>query len=252
MKSKEKKEMKTNRYLITMLFVSALLLASCNPALRVGALQTESQSIKLGDAKSASVEIKFGAGILDVSGGGEDLLDANFTYNVAKLKPQVEYADGTLVVSQPETRGMPALPGVTDFRNEWGLRLNNVVPMDLSVDVGAGTSNLKLGGLSLSGLDITLGATEGTIDLTGAWAHDLDVTIDAGASNITVLLPKDVGVRVVVDRGPTVIDTQGLLQDGDVYTNAAYGESGVTLHVDLKTGVGLIYLEVGDVAASSN
>jgi N-terminal domain of toast_rack, DUF2154 len=234
--------MKTNRVLIVLLLIATLLLASCNPALSVGALKTESESIKLGDAKSVRVDINFGAGVLDVSGGAEDLLDADFTYNVAKLKPQVEYGDGTLVVSQPETRGMPSVLGVTDFRNEWGLRLGNDVPMKLSVDVGAGTSNLKLGGLSLSGLDITLGATEGTIDLTGDWAHDLGVTIDAGASNISVLLPKDVGVRVVVDRGPTVINTQGLSQDGDVYTNALYGESKVTLQIDLKTGIGIVNL----------
>jgi hypothetical protein len=243
--------MKVNRFLFIFVLVGAILLASCNAALRVGALHTESQSVKLGEAKSASVEIEFGAGVLDVTGNGEDLLDADFTYNVANLKPQVDYTNGTLVVSQPKTDGMPVLPGVTDFRNEWGIRLGNDVPMNLSVNVGSGTSNLKLGGLSLSGLKITLGATAGTIDLSGDWTHDLDITIDAGASNISVVLPKDVGVRVVVDRGPTMIDTQGLMQDGDVYTNAAYGESGVTLHVDLKTGIGLINLIVGEVAASS-
>lgn len=234
--------MKTNRLLIVLVLIAALLLASCNPALKVGTLRTESRSVKLGDTKSVSVNINFGAGVLDLAGGGKDLLDADFTYNVAKLKPQVKYTDGNLTVSQPETNGMPALLGATDFRNEWSLRLDNNVPMELSVDVGAGTSNLKLGGLSLSGLDITLGATEGTIDLSGDWAHDLNVTIDAGASNITVLLPKNVGVRVVVDRGPTVIDAQGLTQDGDVYTNAANGVSDVTLHIDLKTGIGIVNL----------
>ena len=234
--------MKTNRVLIIFVLVGAMLLTSCNPALRVGALQTESQSVKLGDAKTVSVNINFGAGALDVTGGAEDLLDADFNYNVDKIKPQVEYADGKLVVSQPETKGMPAMLGITDFRNEWNLRLNDGVSMDLNVDVGAGTSNLKLSGLSLSGLDITLGAAQGTIDLSGEWAHDLDVTIDAGASNISVLLPKGVGVRIVVDRGPTVIDTQGLTQDGDVYTNAAYGVSGVTLQIDLQAGIGMINL----------
>jgi hypothetical protein len=244
--------MKINRMLIVLVLVAALLLASCSPNLRVGELRTESHSVKLGGAKSVSVSIIFGAGTLDVSGDGEDLLDADFTYNVAKLQPKVKYTDGALVVSQPEADGMPALPGVTDFRNEWDLHLDNQVPMELSVNVGAGTSNLNLSGLSLSRLDITLGATEGTIDLSGNWAHNLDITIDAGASNITVLLPKDVGVHIVVDRGPTVIDTQGLMRDGDIYTNAAYGESGVTLHVDLKTGVGLINLVVGEAAAASN
>ena len=244
--------MKTNRLLIVFVLVAALLLASCNPALKVGALRTESKSVELGDAKSVRVEINIGAGDLQLTGGAEKLMEADFTYNVAKIKPEVKYTDGTLVVREPETNGMPSLLGITDFRNEWTINLDESVPMDLSVDVGAGTSNLKLGGLSLSGLDITLGATEGTIDLSGEWAHDLDITIDAGASAITVLLPKDVGVHVVVDRGPTVIDTQGLMRDGDVYTNAAYGESGVTLHVDLKTGVGLINLVVGEAAAASN
>ncbi len=234
--------MKTNRYLIVVLLIGTLLLASCNSDLIVGEVRSESRSVDLGDAKSVSVDINFGAGVLDVTGGAKDLLDADFTYNVDKIKPQVEYDDGRLIVSQPETEGMPALPGVTDFRNEWGLHLDNEVPMDLSVDVGAGTSNLKLSGLSLSGLDITLGAAQGTIDLSGDWAHNLDVSIDAGASNISVLLPKDVGVRVVVDRGPTVIDTQGLTQDGDVYTNAAYGKSDVTMQIDLQAGVGTISL----------
>ena len=205
-------------------------------------MQTESKSIELGDARSVSVDINFGAGILNLTGGGEDLLNADFTYNVAKLKPQVAYVDGTLTVSQPETSGMPALLGVTGFRNEWGLRLDNDVPIELSVDVGAGTSNLKLSDLSLSGLDITLGATEGTIDLSGDWAHNLDVTIDAGASNTKVFLPKNVGVRVVVDRGPTMIDTQGLTQDGNVYTNAAYGVSAVTIQINLVVGIGIVCL----------
>src|SRR5512139_4212674 len=129
--------MKTNRLLIVIVLVAALLLASCSPTLRVGALRTESKSIELGDAKSVSVDVNFGAGVLDVTGGAENLLDADFTYNVAKLKPEVKYSGGELVVRQPETNGMPALQGIMNFRNEWGLRLDDKVPMDLRVDVGA-------------------------------------------------------------------------------------------------------------------
>ena len=85
-----------------------------------------------------------------------------------------------------------------------------------------------------------------TINL--AWMQmpngNLDVTIDTGATNLTVLLPSDVGVRVKVDRGPTVIDASGLVEDGDVYTNDAYGVSDVTLKVDIDAGVGQINLEV--------
>jgi hypothetical protein len=124
------------------------------------------------------------------------------------------------------------------------LRLNNDVPMNLSLDMGAGTSDLQLADLSLTGLDVTLGAGKSTVDLTGNWTRDLDVTFDTGAANITVRLPKDVGTLVKVEAGPHTIETTGLMRNGDFYTNAAYGVSEVTLRVDLMTGIGQINLEV--------
>jgi outer membrane murein-binding lipoprotein Lpp len=237
----------TSTYLlIALILVTAPLLAGCASDARVGALQSESQSVDLGDAKSVRVQIKMGAGDLQVTGGAEKLLEADFNYNVAKLKPVVKYTDGTLVVWQPDGNGLSDLRGITDYRNEWGLRLNDQVPMDLSVDVGGGTSDLQLAGLSLIRLDATLGAGEYTIDLRGDWTRDLDVSIDTGAADVSVRLPKDIGVRVEVDRGPAVIEAAGLTQDGNVYTNAAYAVTNVTLHVNISAGIGRINLGVDD------
>jgi hypothetical protein len=241
--------MKTNHRLIILVLFAALLLGSCSPKASVGALQTESQSVELGDAQSVRVEINMGAGNLDVTSGADKLLEADFTYNVAKLKPEVKYTDGTLVVWQPNSKGLPALQSITDYRNEWGLRLSDEVPMDLRVVLGAGSSNLNLTGLSLTRLNVILGAGEYTIDLSGDWTRDLDVTIDTGAANIRLRLPRDVGVRVRVDAGPHTIETPDLTQDGDVYTNAAYGVSDVTMQVDMETGIGQINLEVEEAAA---
>src|SRR5512143_573745 len=122
--------MKTKNVLIILVLV-AVLLAGCGSRARVGALQTESRSVELGDAKSVVVKINMGAGDLKVTGGADKLLEADFNYNVAKLKPEVEYTDGTLVVQQPEVNGLPALQVTTDFRNEWGLHLYDGVPINL-------------------------------------------------------------------------------------------------------------------------
>jgi len=124
----------------------------------VGELRSESQSVELGDAESVSVKIKMGGGDLKIIGDAEKLLEADFTYNVDKLKPEVEFTDGTLIVQHPDVRGYRTLQDIKDFRNEWDLRLNNDVPMNLSLEMGAGTSDLQLAGLSLTGLDIILGA----------------------------------------------------------------------------------------------
>jgi hypothetical protein len=114
------------------------------------------------------------------------------------------------------------------------------------VDVGAGTSNLQLAGLSLTRLDIKLGAGIYRVDLSGNWARNVAVTVDAGAADLSVRLPRDVGTRVQVDAGPTIIEAPGLEQDGNVYTNAAYGVSGVTMQIDMKAGIGKMSLEVGE------
>jgi hypothetical protein len=236
----------TNRLLTFLALLTVLALASCRPTseLRVGELQTESKSIEVGDAKSVSVKIKMGAGDLQVNGGAEKLLGADFTYNVAELKPEVKFTGGTLVIWEPGNQGRIDWRGITDFRNEWSLRFNNELPMDLSVEMGAGNSDLQLADLSLTGLDVTLGAGNSTVDLSGNWPKDLQVAIEAGAGDITVRLPTDVGVRVDVERGPTMINASGMTQDGNTYTNAAYDVSDVTMQIDLQTGIGQVNLEV--------
>jgi len=242
---KENSIMNTKHLLINVVLLVALLLASCSSDdVRVGALKTESQSVELGDARSVRVKMVLGAGDLVVTGSAKKLLEADFTYNVAKLKPEVEFTDGTLVVQHPDVRGYRTPQDIKDFRNEWDLRLNNDVPMNLSLEMGAGTSALQLSGLSLTGLDVTLGAGKSTVDLSGGLTRDLDVTMNTGAANITVRLPKDVGIRVEVVAGVGGIEASGLKRDGYVYTNEANGTSEVTLHINILTGIGQINLEV--------
>lgn len=123
--------------------------------------------------------------------------------------------------------------------------------MDLNVVVGGGTSDLLLTDLSLTRLYVNLGAGITTIDLRGNRTRDLDATIDAGAANLIVRLPKDIGVRVEVDSGPHTVDAPGLTWDGNAYTNAAYGVSGVMLHVNIEAGIGSITLETEEAAAAN-
>jgi len=244
--------MKTKQLLIAIGVITAMLLAGCSPMYRVGALRTESHSVKLGNARSVHVDIELGAGNLELTGGAEKLLEADFNYNVDRLKPEVKYTNGTLDVRQPDVSGWPNLIGISDFRNEWGLRLYDAVPMDLRVNMGAGTSVLKLAGLSLTGLEVSLGAGIYTVDLSGDWARDLDVTIKTGAANTSLRLPKNVGVRVTVDDGPNLIEASGLTQDGNVYTNAAYGVSAVTMQVHMEPGIGQINLDVEEATAAAD
>ncbi len=237
--------MKTNYRWTVVLLLIALSLAGCGYGGRVGELRTESQSVELRDDAPVLVEINLGAGSLALAGGAEKLLEADFTYNVDTLKPEVTYSNGRLSVRQPTSRGMSDWRGISGFRNEWVLHLHDETPLDLNVDMGSGSGDLMLGGLALTDLDVSLGAGAYMVDLSGDRTADLQTAIEAGAADILLRLPKAIGARVVVESGPHTIDARGFAKKDNVYTNAAYGVSPVTLRVDLDVGVGRITLEEG-------
>jgi hypothetical protein len=226
---------------LLILIAVAFAATGCYQGVRVGDLQTKSQTVERGDANAVNAEIQMGAGKLDVSGGASELLEASFTYNVEELDPRATYTNGRLEVRDSGVNmGIASLADLDEFRNEWDLKLNEDVPMEMKINLGAGPSNLALGALALTSLNINGGAGEITIDLTGTWRNDLDARIAGGLGDLHLTLPREVGVRIEVDPGIGVVDASGLTRDGNTYTNDAYGVSDATLRIHIDGGVGNI------------
>jgi hypothetical protein len=225
---------------------ATLSLVSCGERrVEVGELQTESRSVEPENAVSVHANLRIGIGELNLTGGADTLMEADFAYNVSSWQPQVNYEvvgdTGTLTVEQQGLgEGIPT----PDARNEWDLRLNDAVPLDLGVQMGGGVSNLDLDSLTLRGLSIDMGAGSTTVDLTGDWERDLSALVRGGAGEVTVLLPSQVGVRVNAGTRLGRVNTDGLQEQGEAYVNGAYGDSDVTLNVDVRGGLGQINLKV--------
>jgi hypothetical protein len=213
---------------------------------QVGEMQRESRSIQAENAQSVRAQLKMGAGELNLSGGADQLMEADFAYNVANWKPKVNYdvvsGDTSELTVRQGSDGGIRLGG--DARNEWDIRFNDEVPTNLSVQMGAGESDLDLDDLTLRGLDLEMGAGRTTIDLTGDYDRDLVASIQGGVGQATVQLPSEVGVRVEAQGGLGEINAEGLQKESEAYLNDAYGDSEVTLDVDIQGGVGQINLEV--------
>jgi hypothetical protein len=210
-------------------------------------LRTESRTFQRDEATSARVNVEMGAGKLRLEGSTDDLTKADFRYNVDKWKPIVDYAVtsgvGALTIRQPDPTGISFGANTT---NEWDLRLNKEIPTDLTVDLGAGTSELALGGMALTALTVHTGAGETLVDLTGAWDQNLQAKIEGGAGELTVRLPRGVGARVDAETGIGTIEADGFTRQGGTWVNGAYGASPVTLHVVVEAGVGEVNLVLGD------
>src|SRR5829696_3041869 len=118
------------RYVVVLLFamVAGTVFAGACGAQPVGDLQRQSQSVDKEEASSVRAELRMGAGELNLTGGADRLMEADFSYNVADWKPKVSYDvsgdTGELIVKQRSAEGA-GLSG--DARNEWNLRLNDEV-----------------------------------------------------------------------------------------------------------------------------
>jgi hypothetical protein len=180
-----------------------------------------------------------GAGELKVSGGATKLMEAEFTYNVERLKPTVEHrssaTEGEIRISQSEARSLSI-----GAMSRWDLRLNNGVVMDIVAKLGAGEAGMNLGDLDLRNLEVGIGAGEVHVDLRGTPKRSYGVRINGGVGQTVVLLPRSVGISANAAGGLGSISVNGLEKRSERWINAGHENDPVQITVDIKGGIGEI------------
>ncbi len=210
-----------------------------------GEYESASEVIESGDATELAVSIDMAAGKLTVTGGAEGALDAGFDFSRSSWRPVVDYdvTDGTgrLSVRTPQVPNFTMQGGL---RYDWDVALPSDLPLELSVNMGAGEADLDLRGTKLREIRVNLGAGDSTIDLSGAWDDDITGEINAGAGSLTLKVPADVGVRIVGYRdGLGSYRADGFEQDGDALVNDAYESAEVRFDLVLRRGLGDVTIE---------
>jgi|SRR5271169_1698234 len=202
----------------------------------------ESEVVELKGAKAVRMTVHVPAGELHIEGGATRLMEGDFYQGPSWAAPSVEYTVengvGSLSINQQSANQL-----MTNSDNVWKLKLNNEVPLELEVDVGAGRGDLNLSKVDLTRLELNIGAGQANVDLTGERAKDLHAEIHGGVGEAVVRLPKDVGVVATVHGGLGSVDVRGLKEDDGQYTNAAYGKAPNTIHLTVEGGIGHIRLE---------
>lgn len=200
------------------------------------------QSIDLKGAKAIKMSVKMPAGDLRMSGGGQHAVEADFSYGNAWLSPTVDYTvnDGVGTMNIGQQSGGQL---VVSSDNTWNLKVNDSIPLDLEVDVGAGRGEFRFAKVDLTRLELNIGAGQADVDLSGERAKDLEAEVQGGVGQATIRLPKNVGVIATVHGGLGSIDTHGLKEDDGQYVNEAYGKSPTTIHLSVNGGIGSIKLQ---------
>jgi hypothetical protein len=211
-------------------------------------IENDTDRIALDDASELVVSIEMGAGQLSVAGGADGAMDAEYEFTNREWRPEVDYEvrgeEGRLSVRTPSR---PRLNLTGHIRYVWDIALSDDVPLDLSVNMGAGESRLDLRSLDVRRLQVNVGAGDATIDLSGEGRGNLVADINAGAGALRLRVPSHIGVRVVGHRdGIGSYKADGLIQDGDALVNSAYEDADVRYDITLRRGVGDVTIELVD------
>lgn len=230
--------------------VAAIVLPNLRQAWEAGDLHAETRNIEVGGAQSAKAEFRIGCGSLVLRGGADRLMDAEFTYNVAKWRPEVAYAvnggKGRLTAKQPSGGSVRG-----NARNEWNIRLGNGVPIDLAVNTGVGGATLDLEGVDVASLDLNVGAGTHLIKLPGEYPSLRRISVSTGVGNVTLDLSGRYPLLSEIDvdggTGNLKIDLTGEWKhDAAVTIDAGVGKASLRLPKDVgvrvavDTGIGKV------------
>jgi len=130
-----------------------------------------------------------------------------------------------------------------DSPNHWEIRLDDTIPLDLAVNLGAGDSRLNLGTLNLTSLAVNNGAGDLRIDLGGYHGKRFDAEIVNGVGDVTLLVPRYSNTRIEISRGVGDLTGAGLIRENDSFTTAGYNLSLPLNTISVKQGVGSILIE---------
>ena len=167
-----------------------LCLTGCVVEVHSGPTRHEFREFDRTGVDRLRLDLHMGAGEVRVRGGASKLARADFTYNVDRWKPEVNYRTmggaGDLTIEQPSS----SHAHIGETTNQWDIQAANDIPLELIAHLGAGEAHMDLASLTLRRVEIEMGVGELHMDLRGTPKHDYDVHIHGGIGEATVLLPR--------------------------------------------------------------
>ena len=116
---------------------------------------------------------------------------------------------------------------------------NEMACETLDLDGGAAEVITEhLGNLRCAEIRFDGGVGETTLDLTGRWTSTLRVRAKQALGNLKLVLPKDAGVRIVLDRTLSTFTPIGFVQDGSAWVTPNLRSAARTIQIDITTAVG--------------
>jgi len=79
-----------------------------------------------------------------------------------------------------------------------------------------------------------------TLDFGGTWTSNARVDVKMALGEVTLRLPRQVGVRITPDKFLAGFDPQGLIRQGASYLSPGYEQAARRLDIDVTTAIGSV------------
>jgi predicted membrane protein len=253
-------------YIVLAIAAFVILAALIAPRLGIGVMETitDTYTEQIGDAESASINLRPGVGELNIQVlASEDVLfnaeathlgEVDFAVHGGSQR-QIDFGQ-----NQVSTTGWMS----TAKDLIWNIGLTPHIPLRLMVNTGVGTANLDLTGLNLATFNLTGGVGEVNVvfpnqenpyqvDIDGGvgdfevWIPenaDVYVTVSGGVGNLVLDVPDNAAVRVRVSSGlggvsvPSWLTSTDLGTDEQVWQSADFESATRRISIVVESGLG--------------
>jgi len=82
-----------------------------------------------------------------------------------------------------------------------------------------------------------------TLDFSGAWTSSSHVSVKMALGQVELRLPRQVGVRLTLDKFLATFDAEGFVRRGNAYFSPGYDQAARHLDIDITTAVGGVTLD---------
>lgn len=208
-------------------------------------LKMEEGFVELGEAQSASITVKHGAGRLALGGSADPgkLVTGSFANG---LDARVQESGGRLqVLLQPQSKAFPDVffPGswVSGRGLAWDFSLSKEIPLDLVFEIGAVDAHLDLTELKVKDLVVKTGASSTKLKLPAA-AGSTYFKVEAGAASMDITVPDGVAARIEAEAGlaSVKVDESRFPKGNGYYQSPNYESAENKVDIRIETGVASI------------
>ena len=147
-------------------------------------------------------------------------------------KPTIEYSSqanlGILTINSQDQEG-----------EDRTFHLSPSLPTTLDAGIGAGIVNVDLTNLNVP--EVNIGAGAGEVNVTFSNKYSTVASLAAGAGSLKILIPKNVGHKIVLGQGASYVDLQfgpEYVKTTDGFESTNYNSSAVKADITVGQALG--------------